>query len=142
MGSFEKLRPVSLLFIRLVVGTIFIVHGYEKYQHGFAATSQMMVHLKLPAFFGYVAIALELGGGIFVLLGLLTRLVGLLQAGEMLVAIGAAHLSHGIAAVHYYEFPLALCAAALAIGTFGAGPLSLDAILFERNSRPRMRPGR
>ncbi len=71
MGSFEKLRPVSLLLIRLAVGAIFIVYGYEKYQRGFAAASQAMVHLKLPAFFGYIAIALELGGGIFLILGLL-----------------------------------------------------------------------
>src|SRR5579862_4107251 len=125
MGSLEKLRPLSLILIRLVVGLIFVVHGYEKYQHGVAATSAMMTHLKLPAFFGPLAVALELGGGIFLILGLLTRVVGLLLAAEMVVAIGAAHMSKGITAVHSYEFPLALAAAALAVGTFGGGLLSL-----------------
>ncbi len=142
MGSFEKLRPVSLLLIRLAVGAIFIAYGYEKYQRGFAAVGQSMVHLKLPAFFGYIAIVMELGGGIFLILGLLTRVIGLLMAVEMVVAIFAAHMGNGILAIHSYQFELALGAAALALGTFGAGPISLDAMLFERNSRPRMRPGK
>src|ERR1700689_78015 len=129
MGSFEKLRPVSLLLIRLAVGAIFIVYGYEKYQRGFAAASQAMVHLKLPAFFGYIAIVLELGGGIFLVLGLLTRVIGLLMAVEMVVAIFAAHMGSGILAIHSYQFELALGAAALALGTFGAGAISLDAML-------------
>ena len=138
----ERLRPLSLLLIRIAAGAIFMAHGYDKYQRGIAATIQMMTHNKLPAFFGYMAIALELGGGTLLILGVLTRLLGMLLAIEMAIAIAAAHMGHGIRAIHSYEFPLALGAASLALGTFGAGRFSLDAMLWNRGLKARLRGNR
>jgi putative oxidoreductase len=136
----EKLRPFTLLVVRCAVGAIFMAHGYQKYSHGFGATDQFMAGVGLPAYFGYIAIALELGGGALLILGLLTRPLGLLLAIEMVVAIVKVHLGGGITNIHSYEFPLALGVASLALGTFGAGAVSLDALLFGRSFRPKSKP--
>lgn len=140
MGSFEKLRPFTLLVVRCAVGLIFMVHGYEKYSHGFAATNRAMANMGMPSYFGYIAIALELGGGALLVLGLLTRPIGLLLAVEMAIVVIKVDMAGGITHVHSYEFPLALGVASLAVGTFGAGPVSLDALLFGRRIRPRPKP--
>lgn len=140
MEFLEKLRPFTLLVVRCAVGAIFMAHGYQKYSHGVGATNQFMAGVGLPAYFGYIAIALELGGGALLILGLLTRPIGLLLAIEMVIAIVKVHLGGGITDIHRYEFPLALGAASLALGTFGAGAVSLDALLFGRSFRPKSKP--
>jgi putative oxidoreductase len=70
------------------------------------------------------------GGGLLVV-GLFTRVAGLLLAGEMAVAIYTAHLGKGILAVREYAFPLALATAAFVLATTGAGVVSLDRAIFK-----------
>ena len=138
MEFLEKLRPFSLLVIRCALGLIFMVHGYEKFSNGFAGAAHHMTALGIPYYFGYVVIVLELGGGALLVLGLLTRLVGCMLAVEMLVAILKVGMTGGVTHVHSYELPLAVGAAALALGTFGAGPISLDGAFF--GAKPRSKP--
>ena len=99
-----------------------------------------MVGVGLPAYFAYIAVALEIGGGVLLALGLATRPVALLLAIEMGVAIWKVHLVNGIKAVPEYQFALALGAAALALASFGAGSISLDHAFFARSSTPRSKP--
>jgi len=135
----ERLRPFTLLVLRIAVGIIFIYHGYDKYTHGIGATKAMMGGAGLPTYFAYISIAIELGGGALLLLGFLTRPIGALLSIEMAVAIVKVHLAHGIGSVPHYEFPLAMCVASLAIATFGAGKASLDYAFFgkPRPLKPR-----
>jgi putative oxidoreductase len=71
-----------------------------------------------------------MGGGALLLSGFYTRLVGLLLAGEMAIAIwkGEHFFAHPLA-VDQYELALALGAGAFALATLGAGPVSLDTFL-------------
>jgi len=128
----ERLRPFTLLVLRIAIGIIFIYHGYEKYRHGVTATKGIMTGAGLPGYFAYISIALELGGGALLILGFLTRIIGALLTIEMAVALARVHLPHGLTKVGGYELPMALCVASLAIATFGAGKASLDYAFFAR----------
>lgn len=139
MGILEQLKPIGLLFLRVALGVIFIFHGYPKL---FSGTQQMMgffQHIGLPGYFVFVAGVFEFFGGLLLIIGLFTRLAGLLLTGEMLVAMWKAHgLFAHPAAVDNYQFPLACCAGAFALATIGAGVISLDQILFRnRGKSPR-----
>jgi putative oxidoreductase len=127
----NTLQPVSLLILRIVLGIIFLYHGYPKLAHSHGNLQGVFVEHGMPGYFVYVAGILEtFGGGLF-LLGLFTRPAALLLAIEMCVAIWKVHSVHGYFAVHEYEFPLVLAAACLALATVGAGLVSLDHALFE-----------
>jgi putative oxidoreductase len=126
----DKLRPLGLLLLRCALALIFIYVGYQKYAHGTAGVKAYMSGLGLPAYFAYIAIGLEIGGGVLLLAGLATRPVALLLAGEMVIAIWKAHMAQGITAVPQYQFAMICGAACFALATTGAGSASLDAMLF------------
>jgi putative oxidoreductase len=76
---------------------------------------------------------LETFGGLLVVLGLLTRPVALVLAGEMLVAFLQAHLPRGgVPLQNRGELPLLYMLVFLFFVGHGAGPASLDA----RSQRP------
>jgi putative oxidoreductase len=131
MHSLEKFKPLALLLLRVALGIIFIYHGYPKLFTHTRDTMQMFEHLGFPGFFVYIAGALEFFGGIVLILGLFTRIAGLLLAGEMAIAVWRVHLPQGpITMVKNYEFPLVLAAAAFTLATVGAGLISLDHMIF------------
>ena len=142
MQIFEKLKPLAVLFLRLSLGVIFGYSGYQKLFVTMAATLGDFQRMGLPLYLAYVAGVLELFGAILLVLGLLTRVTALLLAVEMAIGLFKVHIPQGgIYAVPNYQFPLALCAAAFALATFGAGLLSMDAMTFERagKARPKSR---
>lgn len=132
MQGMEKLRPLTLLLLRIGLGVIFIYNGYPKVFGRRLEHIDEMVHINhLPAYFVYIAFALEVGGGGLLIGGLFTRIVGLLLAGEMAVAMwkGEQFFQNPLA-VDKYELALALSVGALALATFGAGAVSLDRAFF------------
>ncbi|HKS68295.1 MAG TPA: DoxX family protein [Candidatus Acidoferrales bacterium] len=136
MQSLEKLKLLALLLLRVALGVIFISHGLPKLTHS-GQWVQNFRHMGFPGYFAYIAGILETFGGALLIAGLFTRIVGLLLAIEMAVALVQVHglLSHP-ANVHSYELPLSLCVGAFALATVGAGVISLDQVLFERRPAP------
>ena len=131
MHGMEKLRPLALLLLRVGVGVVFMHNGYPKFTWEKHASMYEMVQSGLPWYFTYVAGVLELGGGAVLITGLFTRVIGLLLAGEMAIAIWRAeHFFEHPLAVNNYELALVLGVGAFALATFGAGPVSLDGLLF------------
>jgi putative oxidoreductase len=132
MQFMEKLRPLTLLLLRIGLGAIFIYYGYPKFFGKTREHLDEMVHINhLPAYFVYIAGALELGGGALLVAGLFTRILGLLLAGEMAIAMWKGeHFFLQPLAVDQYGLALALSVGAFALATFGAGPVSLDRAFF------------
>jgi putative oxidoreductase len=131
MQSLERLKPVALLLLRLALGIIFIFHGYPKLFTHTRESIQMFEHMGFPGYFVYLAGSIEFFGGSVLILGLFTRIAGLLLAGEMAIAIWRVHLPQGpITMVKNYEFPLLLATAAFTLATVGAGLISLDHAIF------------
>ena len=138
MQILEKLKPLSLLILRLALGAIFYNSGYRKLFVTTAATLADFHRMGLPAYLGYVAGGLELFGGILLIIGLLTRVTALLLAIEMgFVLIKVQIPQAGIYRVTNYQYPLVLFAATFALATVGAGLLSVDAATFESGGKSR-----
>lgn len=126
----EKLRPFALLLLRLAVAAVFISHGYPKL---FAQRHQFLgafPHMGFPAYFVYISGILELFGGCLLVVGLFTRLLGLLLAGEMCIVLWKVKLPHGLFPVANYQLEMLLAAAAFTLLVLGAGAISLDRALF------------
>ncbi|WP_116475551.1 DoxX family protein [Zobellella maritima] len=130
----------SALALRLPVGIIFMAHGAQKLfgwfgGYGLEGTGQFMASIGLEPgmLMAFMAGAGEFFGGLFILLGLLTRAAALSLAATMLVAILAVHLENGLFMSNGgYEFGLALLAASVSLLFSGAGRLGLDELLHRR----------
>jgi putative oxidoreductase len=130
----------GLLILRVTLGVLFFAHGYQKLvtiglpeMHvGF-----MKYHIPVPGVAATFVTFLELVGGIALVLGLFTRILGLIFAIEMLVAIFAVHIKHGLIGPQAVELPLIFGAASVALALSGGGFPSLD----RRISRRRVRVG-
>ena len=128
MRFLDRLQPLALLVLRLVLGAVMIGHGYGKVFGGLSHFAQFIGSMGLPAWLAYVSAFVEFFGGIMVIAGLLTRCVSLAILIDMLVAISKVHWKRGFMGPGGYEFPLALAAIAFALIFFGGGPIAFDSI--------------
>ena len=134
----DRRTGTALLVIRLVIGTIFIAHGWQKvFTFGIAGITSAFTQMgvPLPTLVAPVVSVLELVGGAALVLGVFTRIAGLLLAIDMFCAILIVHGKNGFFAPKGIEFVLGNMAMALALALAGAGAYSLDAVL-ARRGRP------
>ena len=120
---FDRLQPLGLLALRLVLGAILIGYGYGKVFGGLHKMTSVAAGLGLPGWFGYLSAFTEFIGGMLLVAGLLTRLTSIAVLINMIFAVKS-QLHGGL--LHGYDFPLACASIALGLVFFGAGPISLD----------------
>jgi putative oxidoreductase len=120
----DRLQPLGLLTLRVVLGAIMIAHGYHKVFGGLSKHAAFVHSLGVPTWLGYASAFAELIGGILLVGGLFTRIAAITISINMLVAVFKVHLHQGLEGG--YEYPLALAAMAFALIFFGSGPVSLD----------------
>ncbi len=114
-------KDLGLLILRVVVGIIFIVHGYAKVTN-IGGVVGFFGMLQLPAFLAYVVAYVELLGGVSLVIGYGSKVSSVLLAFTMIVAIIKVHGPKGFA---NSEFVLTLLAANLAIFFAGSGKYSI-----------------
>jgi len=119
----DRLQPLGLLALRLVLGAILIGYGYGKVFGGLHKMAGVAVSLGLPGWMGYVAAFTEFIGGMMLVVGLLTRLTSIAVCINMIFAVKS-QFHNGL--LHGYDFPLTCTAMAFALIFYGAGPVSLD----------------
>jgi len=86
-GIFGASPAWGVTAVRVMTGLLFAVHGYQKFVRGLGDVSAYFAKISIP-FPGVMAqfiAALEVVGGLLLIIGLLTRVVGALFAVEMLV---------------------------------------------------------
>jgi len=132
MRFLEKLKPLALLLLRVVIGAIFVQQGYIKLFVSRAMFLKLFPSWGFPAYFAYLIGALELFGGILVILGVATRLVGLMFAIEMGVAFAKVHLRHDWGDPHTTGLVLLLGVGSFVLAAVGADAFSVDGQSFER----------
>ena len=136
----------ALLMLRLVVGLTFVAHGVQKLGD-LPGTADFFASLGIPApqLMSPLVTVTETVGGLLLIAGLATPLVGAALAADMLVAFATAHVDHGFfASDGGGELVLLLGGACLALVLGGAGRYSADAALGlnERLSRALARAHR
>jgi putative oxidoreductase len=134
LSKLKEFNGWGLLVLRVVMGVIFIVHGYPKL-FGLAGTSAFFGALGIPApYLAAVVVGLlEFGGGILLILGLFTRWLSVGFAINMLVALFLVHLKNGFSIGNGgYEFVLLLFAGAIALLFNGAGEWQLEKLFFKK----------
>lgn len=140
----SRLQSPFLLVIRLYWGWQFAQTGWGKLQH-LSHVTQFFASLGIPAP-GVLApciATLEFVGGILLILGLASRIIGLLLTLNMITA----YLTTEQTAIHsifsdpgkfYNADPFTFLFVSLIVLVFGAGAFSLDFLLFRRkNDRSR-----
>jgi putative oxidoreductase len=133
------LQSPFLLVVRLYWGWQFIVTGWGHMQ-GIAGFIHFFTKLgiPLPAANAYFVAGLEFVGGILLILGLGTRLIGLLLAGDMMVAFLTADRDALATAFtsdptnFYAAAPYTFLFASIIVLIFGAGLFSLDKLIVRR----------
>jgi putative oxidoreductase len=126
----------GLLILRIVLGLLFIGHGSQKLfgwfgGYGFQGTGGWLgsMGLRPATFWAFMAGAMELGGGILLLLGLLNPIGSLGVIASMLVAIGTVHWPKIWITENGSEYAMVNIAAVTALAFAGPGFYSLDAYL-------------
>lgn len=134
---------IASLVLRVTLGLIMIPHGAQKLfgtfgGPGLGETAQLMARLGLTPgmLWAWVAGLVEFGGGILLLVGFLTRVIGFLIAAQMAAAVLKVHAPKFFVAEGGMEFALALAAVAVAVLLLGGGSLSVDRVIgLERGER-------
>ena len=140
MRYLDRLQPLALLVLRVVLGVILITTGSHKVFGGLSQHMDSVSRIGLPRWMGYVSTGTEFIGGMLVLAGLLTRPAAFAIAIEMCVIVAKVHWKNGLTGQGGYDFPLALAAIAFALIFFGAGPIALDAIRGGGGGKSKARP--
>src|SRR3954469_21099717 len=125
---------LALFVLRVVVGGLFAAHGAQKLfgslgGHGIAGTGQFFESLGLQPGERHARLAGlgEFGGGLLLILGLLTPLGAAALIGVMTVAILTVHAPKGWQATEGgYEYNVVLGAVAFALAAAGPGAWSID----------------
>jgi putative oxidoreductase len=128
----SSFTDLSLLAIRVVAGVAFVLHGWGKIQNPFG---WMGPDAFAPGLFQALAAISEFGGGLALMVGLLTPLASLGIASTMVVAV----YSHAVMWDHpfvgsgggpsYELAALYLCLSVLLIA-IGPGRFSVDRAIF------------
>lgn len=126
---------IGLLVVRFVFGLGLMLHGLPKTQSPFG---WMGPDAPVPGILQFLAVFSEVGGGLALIIGLLTPIAAFGIICTMLFAIFGVHLRNGDSFVSHggtgsYESAAGYFSAALLILLAGPGKLSLDALLFGRH---------
>lgn len=119
---------VGILLLRLFYGGLLATHGYPKLTSGRKRTQDWLTGMKLPRVLGLLIGILELFGGAFLVLGLLTPIVALLFTLQFL-GILAERKRLGKKSFSDYEKDLMYLGGALALLFLGGGAYSIDYLL-------------
>ena len=137
-AALSLLQSPMLLAVRLYWGFQFAQTGWGKL-HNLAKITDFFASLNIPfpAFNAHFVSGLEFVGGILLMLGLFSRPIALLLAGNMLVAYWTAD-REALTSIFsdpgkfYIADPYTFLFASLVVLIFGAGFLALDTLLAKR----------
>ncbi len=133
VGDNDKYTDVAMLLLRVVVASAFIYHGWSKVS-AMDGVVPMFASMGVGTVMTYIASYVEFLGGIALLIGSATRLVGGLLAIFMVVAIYLVHLDRGYNMMNGgYEYQLLLLAGVIFFALVGPGKYSVSSKICNKN---------
>ena len=132
----------GITIVRVAMAVIFIAAGWLKFMAGTTAVAGSFAKMGFPApgGVGPFIMALELVGGLLLLLGFAGRWMGLLYAIEFLVA--TAYVKLPLGGLTAARLDLMLLAGGLLLFLAGPGRAAVDELWLERPVRERARAPR
>jgi putative oxidoreductase len=133
------LTDLALLVARVALGVILVAHGWQKFDEWtVAGTASSFGDMGIPAptLSATFVTAVEMIGGVALVIGLLTPVVAVLNIVNMLGALVMVHAENGIfVAENGFELVLAIFAGLVTVAILGAGRFSTDGLLGRRVAR-------
>lgn len=125
----NKLENIALLAARILMPILFISAGWGKVT-GYAGTQQYMEAMGVLGALLPLTILLELGGGLAVLFGLLTRTTALFTAGFTILTAFLFHsnFADGVNQLMFMK-NLTIAGGYLVLAVAGPGAFSIDRLL-------------
>jgi putative oxidoreductase len=146
-------RRWSIVPLRVIVGYGFAAHGYAKLMNGPTHFADTLHALGVPfaPLMAWLTIAIELIGGLAVLVGAWLPLISVPLAAILVVAALTVHLPYGFSSIKLravtadgpefgkpgYETDLLYLAALATLTLGGAGPLTIDGLIAQRTAHHR-----
>lgn len=129
------MKDATTLLGRLGLSLIFILSGFAKLGAGYAGTQGYMEAMGVPGALLPLVIAAEIGGGLAIATGLLTRWAALGLAAFSVASAVLFHFDLGDQNqfIHFTK-NLAMAGGFLVLAANDAGRLSLDALLASRRT--------
>ena len=127
----EASTPQALSILRIMTGLLFLEHGTQKLL-GFPPSEH-----SFPPLFSLMGLqgVLELVGGFLILIGLFTRPVAFILAGNMAVAYFMAHAPRGFfPTLNGGQLAILFCFVFLYLAVAGGGQWSVDAQIARRRN--------
>jgi uncharacterized membrane protein YphA (DoxX/SURF4 family) len=119
-GFIKKNSRVGLLLVRLALAFVFLIHGISKLEN-LGGTVDFFTHrVGLPEPVAYLVTAVEVLGGLAMLLGVFTEFAGVALAIEMTVTTFVLNFPQGIMDVRQLDLSMLLLALAVVFGGPGA----------------------
>lgn len=139
--AFHSNASAAVILIRVMVGLVFLSEGIQKflYPEIRGAGRFLKIGLPSPEFLSYFVASFEIVCGILIVLGLFTRLAVLPTITIMLVAIFSTKIpmlsEDGFwSMAHAARTDFSMLLGSIYLLIVGAGPLSIDAVLFWKKS--------
>jgi putative oxidoreductase len=133
----EAVQGSLLSLLRIVVGFLFICHGASKLFNvlgGSLGSGKAAATGQLQWFSGII----EFGGGILLVVGLLTQITAFVIAVEMVIAYIKVHVPRGPwPLVNRGELAVVYCFLLFYMAAIGGGPWSLDRVIADRRRSAR-----
>lgn len=129
-----KKHEAAATILRLVLGATFLVHGAAKFQGGIENTVGFFESLGFPGFSAYIVALIELVGGLAMLMGVGTRVVSILFAIVLAVAVVKVKLAGGFLGngqMAGFELDLALLAMSVFLAITNKSLFALDNVIFQ-----------
>jgi len=138
LAFLTKLQPLALNATRIVVGFTYWTHGGQKLFAWFGREEPVQLMTRWGA-----AGIIEFFGGLLIMLGLFTRPVAFIIAGEMAVTYWWMHVARNAELWHWAnrgELPAVYAFIFLLLAAYGGGQFSIDG-LFAKKGIPRTASG-
>lgn len=130
-------NEVGGLVLRIVLGGIFLIHGFMKFKNGISETITIFDGYGIPyaEIAGFGVAGIELLGGFFLIIGFSVRFVSFLLTAVMVGAIVFVKFEDGF--LDGFEFNVALISMSLYLLFAGSNLMSLDQLFVEKNKNPK-----
>lgn len=118
--------------VRALIGGLFMQHGLQKVFGLFGGVDGSGGTASLNSLYGIAGIV-ELFGGLLIVIGVGTRLIAVITAGEMITAQVLEHLPNGLIPIQNGgELGLLYTASFLLLIVYGSGQYSVDRLIRDR----------